>query len=132
MFARKRLAALIAIVAILGGIVGLSACSGGSSTPQNATQILQSDGYTPSSAFTSSLQGGLTGDTSVTSSQAGTNSAGDVQAVVVFDNASDEATGAAGVSSLASGNGITSASNGDVLTLTGPLSAWAAAGDSTG
>jgi hypothetical protein len=132
MFIRKRIIAILGAIAVLVGVLGgLAACSG-SSGPQNATQILQSDGYTPSSSFTSSLQGGLTGDSAVTSSQAGTNNSGDVQAVVVFDNASDEGTGAAGVQSLVSGSGITSASNGDVLTLTGPLSAWAAAGNSVG
>lgn len=127
----RRILAILGSVAVLGGTIGgLSACSGSSqsATPQNATQIIQSDGYTPSSTFTQSLQSGLDSDSTVTSSQAGTNGAGDVQAVVVFDNAGDEATGASGVQSLVAGSGITSQSNGDVLTLTGPESAWAALG----
>ena len=127
-FTGKRLIALLAIVLSLGAVIGLSACSGGSSssTPQNATQILQSDGYTPSSAYTSALQGGL-GSTSgeVTSSQVGTNG-GNVQAVIVFDNSTDEQAGAAGIQGQFSG--LNSSSNGDVLTVTGPLTAWANAG----
>lgn len=130
----RRILAILGSVAVLGGTIGgLSACSGSSqsATPQNATQIIQSDGYTPSATFTQSLQGGLDSDSTVTSSQAGTNSAGNVQAVVVFDNAGDEQTGAAGVQSLVTGSGITAQSNGDVLTLTGPLAAWASVGGGT-
>jgi hypothetical protein len=124
-FTRKRLFALLAIVAVLGGIIGLSACSG-SSGPQNATQVLQSDGYTPSAAYTSALQGGLGNtDGMVTSSQAGTNG-GNVQAVIVFANATDEQAGAAAVSSQFAGLQI--ASHGDVLTATGPLTTWASLG----
>jgi hypothetical protein len=129
MFIRKRIIGILAVVLVaLGTIAGLSACSGGSSssTPQNATQILQSDGYTPSSAYTSALQGGL-GSTSgeVTSSQVGTNG-GNVQAVIVFDNATDEQAGATGIQGQFTG--LNSASSGDVLTVTGPLTAWASAG----
>jgi hypothetical protein len=125
-FTRNRLFALIAIVLALGGVLGgLTACSGGSSTPQTATQIIQSDGYTPSAAYTTALQGGLNGDSAVTSSQAGTNAAGDIQGVVVFDNNADAAIGASGVSSTP---GISIVTNGDVVTLTGAASAWANAG----
>jgi hypothetical protein len=128
-FTRKRLFALLAIVAVLGGIIGLSACSG-SSGPQNATQVLQSDGYTPNAALTQSLQSGIgASDSMVTSSQVGENNSGSVQAVIVFDNASDEQLGATSIQAAGyTGNGINVVSNGDTLTATGPLSAWAAAG----
>ena len=136
-FTRNRLFALLAIVAVLGGIIGLSACSGSSSAPpQNATQILKSDGYTPSSAYTSALQGGLDGSGgTVTSSQVGTNSSSSVQAVIVFDSAADAQAGEQGVTGsgeIGFYSGITPALHGDVLTMTGPLSAWAAAGNSSG
>jgi hypothetical protein len=127
-FTRNRLIALIAILVVLGGVVGITACSGGSSAPQNATQVLQSDGYTPSATYTSALQSGLNsggGTTEITSSEAGTNSAGDIQGVVVFDNGADATAGATGAGSSP---GITVATNGSVVTLTGSESAWAALG----
>jgi hypothetical protein len=126
-FTRNRLIALIAVIFVLGGVIGLAACSG-SSGPQNATQVLQSDGYTPSATYTSALQGGLNsggGTTEITSSQAGTNSSGDIQGVVVFDNSADAQAGATGAGSSP---GISVVTNGDVVTLTGPSAAWAALG----
>lgn len=127
---KKRILAILGSIAvIIGTVAGLSACSGsGSSTQQNATQLLQGDGYTPSSAYTNALQGGLDSSSAVTSSQAGTNSSGDVQAVIVFDNAADEQAGADGAQSTLSGSGITLSSSGDVLTATGPVAAWASVG----
>ena len=133
-FTRNRLFALIAIVLAIGGLLGgLAACSG-SSGPQNATQILQSDGYTPNAAFTNALSSGLNGGSGeVTSSQAGTNSAGDIQAVVVFDNPADAQAGEQGVAQAGDTGfytGITPVLHGDVLTLTGPSTAWASLGAS--
>jgi hypothetical protein len=129
----KRIAGGVAIAAVLAGTVGgLTACSSGPSTPPNATQILQSDGYTPSAAYTQSLQGGLDGGAgTVTSSEAGTDNAGNIQAVVVFDNAADAQAGNAGLSNAGDTGfytGITAKVSGDVLTVTGPVSAWESLG----
>lgn len=122
----------VAAIAVLGGTIGgLSACSGsGSSGPPTASSVLSSDGYTPSAAYTTALQGGLasagsSASSEVTSSIAGTNSAGDIQGVVVFDNAADATAGAQGAGSTP---GIAVVTNGDVVTLTGSESAWAALG----
>jgi hypothetical protein len=125
----RRTRAAAGVIAAIGLGAGLAACSSGPSTPANATQILQSDGYTVSAAYTTALQGGLASANApageITSSVAGTNSAGDIQGVVVFDNAADAQSGASGAGSSP---GITVATNGDVVTLTGPVSAWAALG----
>jgi hypothetical protein len=126
----KRIVGVLATGAVLAGTVGgLTACSSGPSTPPNATQVLQSDGYTPSAAYTSSLQSGLDGGNGeVTSSQAGTNSAGDIQGVVVFDNAADASAGQSALNSSGDATGLSVTTSGDVLTVTGSLSAWAALG----
>jgi hypothetical protein len=125
----NRVTSAVAGLLLAAGVgAGLVACSSGPSSPPTATQVLQSDGYTPSAAFTSSLQNGIgNSDGTITSSEAGTNG-GNVQAVVVYDNASDASAGVSAVQSVVGGDGITVTSNGDVLTATGSLSAWAAAG----
>jgi hypothetical protein len=132
-FTRKRidvfLASGVAALAAVGVVAGLSACSGGSSSPPNATQVLQSDGYTVSSAYTSALQSGIDGNSEVLSSIAGTNSSGDIQGVVVFDSASDEQAGASALQSQYSDDGLIVASNGTVLTVTGSESTWASIGN---
>jgi hypothetical protein len=127
---KKRIYAIAASVAIVGGAVGgLSACSGSSSSAPTASSVLSSDGYTPNSAYTSALQSGLDGSSEVTSSIAGTNNSGDIQGVVVFDNASDEQAGASALQSQYGGDGLTIASSGTVLTVTGPVSTWAGLGN---
>lgn len=124
-------AATAGVLVALGLGAGLAACtSGGSSAPPTATQVLQSDGYTPSAAYTTAMQGGIASAGSqagqVTSSEAGTN--GDnIQGVIVFDNSSDASTAAA---QDPSAGGITVAQNGDVVTITGSVSSWAAVGGS--
>lgn len=127
---KNRYFAIAASIAVVGGTIGgLTACSSGPATPQNATQVLQSDGYTPSSTWTDALQSGI-GSTGgdITSSEAGTNSAGDIQAVVVWNSASEASAGVTALNTQFGSDGITTVSNGDVLTATGPLSAWASAG----
>jgi hypothetical protein len=124
----KRIVGVVGAAAVLAGTIGgLTACSSGPATPQNAAQVLQSDGYTPSSAYTQALQSGLSGGggNEITSSIAGTNNSGDIQGVVVFDNSADATAGAQGAGSSP---GITVNTNGDVVTLTGSVSAWAALG----
>jgi hypothetical protein len=119
--------AAIAIGAGLAGLIG--ACgSSGSSGPPNATSILQSDGYTPSAAYTTAMQGGIASAGSqagqVSSSEAGTN--GDnIQGVIVFDNSADASAAAA---QSPSAGGLTVAQNGDVVTITGNVTAWASEG----
>jgi hypothetical protein len=112
----------IAAGAILAIVV--SAC--GSSGPPNATSILQSDGYTPSSAIESSMASSLGSGSDVSSSAAGTDNAGKIQLVLVFTDSGAAAIGAAGVRSAAAGIAVTI--NGDVVTATGPATTWANAG----
>jgi hypothetical protein len=121
-------AAVSGVLVALGVGAGLAACSSGPTTPPNATQVLQSDGYTPSAAYTTAMQGGIASSGSqasqITSSEAGTN--GDnIQGVLVFDNSSDASTAVAQDTSTP---GITVAQNGDVVTITGSISSWAAIG----
>jgi hypothetical protein len=123
-------AAVSGVLLAVGVGAGLAACSSGPSSPPNATSVLQSDGYTPSAAYTTAMQGGIEQSGSqasqITSSEAGTN--GDnIQGVLVFDNSSDAATAAA---QDPSAGGITVAQNGDVVTITGNITAWAAVGGS--
>jgi hypothetical protein len=126
---RNRVTAAVSGVIVAVGLgAGLAACSSGPSTPANATQILQSDGYTPSAAYTTAMQGGISSAGAqagqITSSEAGTN--GDnIQGVLVFDNASDAQTAAA---QDPSAGGITVAQNGDVVTITGSITSWASLG----
>jgi len=130
----NRVTATVGGVLLAAGVgAGLAACSSGPSSPPNATQILQSDGYTPSAAYTGALQSGIgNSDGTVTSSQAGTE--GDnIQGVVVFDNSTDAAAGVSALNGSGSTGfytGLTVAQNGDVVTVTGPVSAWASAGSS--
>lgn len=127
----RRFIASIAIVAgIVGGGAALTACSSGPSGPPNATSVLQSDGYTPSAAYTSALQSGLGGapDGTVLSSQAGTNSNDQIQLVVVFDNATDAQAGLTGVQTQYGSDGITSSASGQVLTATGTVAGFEQAG----
>jgi hypothetical protein len=112
----------VAAGAILAIVV--SAC--GSSGPANATSILQSDGYTPSSAIESSMASSLGSGSGVSSSAAGTDNAGEIQLVLVFTDSGEAAIGAAGVRSAAAGIAVTV--NGDTVTATGPATTWANAG----
>jgi hypothetical protein len=125
---RRTLFAILAGLAIIvGSVATITACSG-SGAPQTAAQILQSDGYTANASLTQSLQSGIGSDSMITSSQAGENSSGSVQAVVVFDNSSDAQLGQSAVNTELNSSSIAVTTNGDVLTATGPLAAWAAAG----
>ncbi len=112
----------VAAGAILAVVV--SAC--GSSGPANATSILQSDGYTPSSVIESSMASSLGSSSGVSSSAAGTDNAGKIQLVLVFTDSGTASIGAAGVRSAATGIAVTV--NGDIVTATGPAAAWANAG----
>jgi hypothetical protein len=119
----------VTVVAVVGfgAGAGLAACSSGGGGLPNATSVLQANGYTPSASYTSALQSGLSGTTGVTSSEAGTN--GDnIQLVIVFDNSADASAGASGVQSQYGSDGITTTSNGDVLTATGTVSDFVQAG----
>jgi len=120
----RRITGAIAAAALAVGLAGgIGACGSSGSSPPNATQILQADGYTPSAAYTSDFQTGLAGgDGKVTSSEAGTQ--GDnVQVVIVLDNSSDAGSVASGLQTQFSGLNITS--NGDVVTVTGSTSDFA-------
>jgi hypothetical protein len=112
----------VAAGAILAIVV--SAC--GSSGPQNATSILQSDGYTPSSAIESSMASSLGSGSGVSSSAAGTDNAGNIQVVLVYSNSAAAAIGAAGARSADAGIAVTV--NGDIVTATGTPATWANAG----
>src|ERR1700733_10947937 len=112
--------------AAAGAILAIVVSACGSSGPPSATSVLQSDGYTPSSAIESSIASSLGSGSGVSSSAAGTNSAGNIQVVLVYSNSGTAAIGAAGVKSAAPGIAVTN--NGDVVTATGSAATWASLG----
>ena len=126
-FTGKRLIALLAVVLSLGAVIGLSACSGSSqpATPPSATSVLQGDGYTYDSAISSEVQTGLGTEPGLSSLAVGEQGS-NVQLVMVLTSPSEASAAASGVQSQYAGQGITVASNGDVLTATGSLSSFAA------
>jgi hypothetical protein len=109
--------------AAAGAILAIVVSACGSSGPPNATSVLQSDGYTPSPAIESSMASSLGSGSGVSSSAAGTDSAGNIQVVLVYSDSGMAAIGAAGVRSDASGIAVTQ--NGDVVTATGSATTWA-------
>jgi hypothetical protein len=128
------------ITATAVGIVligGLAACgsSGSGTTPQatavsplpSAVSILQSDGYTPDSSLTSSLQSAL-GSTPGAPSFASGKSGKGIQLVIVCTSPALASAAETGEKSVLGSSGITLSATGDVVTATGPLSAWSAAG----
>jgi hypothetical protein len=127
----KRITSILAAGAIAAGLVGgIGACGGGSSSPPNATQILQSNGYTPSSDYTSDFQNGLgSGSSEVSSSEAGTNG-NNVQVVIVADNAADASTAVSALNQQYGGDGLSVTQSGDVVTVTGSISTFANIGGS--
>jgi hypothetical protein len=120
-------------VAVLGfgAGAGLAACgSSGSSSPPNAQSVLQGNGYTYDSSFTSQVQKSLGSDTTGESSLAAGSQGSNIQLVIVFTSPTEAAAGASGEQQqLSSGSGITVTSNGDVVTATGSFSAWEAQGN---
>ena len=126
---------------VLAGVLAACGSSGGTSgrplppatasaSGQSAASVLQSDGYTPDSAMTSSLTSQLGSTPGVSSLAAGESGKG-IQLVVVCDSPALASAAATGEKSALGSSAITVAVNGDVVTATGPLSAWAAAGNSS-
>lgn len=129
---KRKLLAILGILGVVVGVVaGLSACSGssGSSAPPSATTVLSSNGYTYDSAITSTVQGEV-GSPAGFSSLAVGEKGSDVQLVMVFTSPTQASAGAqAEQTQLGDGSeGIQVVSNGDVVTATGTLSAFAAQG----
>jgi hypothetical protein len=127
----RRIASVLTAGAIAVGLAGgIGACSSsGSSSPPNATTILQNNGYTVSSDYTSALQSGIGSPSAsgVSSSEAGTM--GDnVQLVIVFDTSAEASAGASAINDQYAVDGINTTSNGDVVTATGTVGAFSEAG----
>jgi hypothetical protein len=128
----RKFTATIRTIGVLGpGAGAVAACGGsGPSSPPNATSILQSDGYTPSSTYTSDFQNGLGSSSGqVTSSEAG-RSGDNVQVVMVMDNSADANTVSTDMQRQygAYTNGLTTTQNGDVVTVIGSLNDFASIG----
>lgn len=113
--------AAIAVGVALAGII--TACGGGgSSAPPNAQSVLKADGYTFSQTLTTAAQAASM-PAGATSTAIGTNG-GNIQAVIVFSSSALASAGASG----SAGAGLTTAQNGDVVTVTGSSAAFAAQG----
>jgi hypothetical protein len=95
----------------------------------SAVSILQSDGYTPDSSLTSSLQSDPGSTPGVSSFAAGKSGKG-IQLIIVCTSPTLASAAATGEKSTLGSSGITLSVNGDVVTDTGALSAWAKAGAS--
>jgi len=108
--------------------MGLSACSsGGSSTPPSAQSVLTSDGYSYDAALTNAGQSSITSTPgfpkgALSSIAVGTTGS-NVQIVLVLDSQGLATIAADGAKKDLSGQGLTIAQDGDVVTVTGPLSA---------
>jgi hypothetical protein len=95
----------------------------------SAASILQSDGYRPDSSLTSSLQSDPGSTPGVASFTAGESGKG-IQLIIVCTSPALASAAATGEKSALGSSGITLSVNGDVVTATGALSAWAKAGAS--
>ena len=91
----------------------------------SAVSILQSDGYTPDSSLTSSLQSDPGSTPGVSSFAAGKSGKG-IQVVIVCASPALASAAATGEKSALGSSGITLSVKSDVVTATGALSAWAA------
>jgi hypothetical protein len=125
-------AAAAGVLLAVGVGAGLAACSS-SSSPPNATTVLQNDGYTPNSALDSALQSGLDqggSPTGISSSAAGLSSDGSsIELVIVVSSASEASAVTTELNSEYASEGITTTSNGDVVTADGSYAAFSSAGD---
>jgi len=121
----------IRTIAAIAGIVlagSVTACgSSGSPASQNAAGVLQSDGYTPDSSLTSSLQSQVSTTPGISSLAAGRNSDG-IQLVIVCTSPTVANEAETGEQQAIGSSSITLAVNGNVVTATGPTSAWASIG----
>jgi hypothetical protein len=117
----------LATIAIAG--FGIAACgsSSSSTTPPSAKTVLQQDGYTYDPALTNAAQSGASMPAGTASVAAGAK--GDsIQIVIVFSDSALADVGYAGAKRDLSGKGLAVAHNGDVVTATGPSSAFSSLG----
>lgn len=117
--------------ALVAGAIGIGAvatvaCSSGPSAPPTATQILQSNGYTYDASFTQQLEQGISlpAGTTMAAGESGSN----LELAVVTTSPADASAAASSIQSQGD-SGLTLTTNGDVVTVVGPLTTWAADGN---
>jgi hypothetical protein len=121
-----RVAAAGAAVATLGIGIALTGCSSGPSGPPSAQSVLKADGYTYSQGFTSAIQSAASSQgflTNVTSMAFGETS-DNAQLVLVYGTPAEATAAVADGDVGNAGPGVNVVTNGDVVTGTGPISAW--------
>ncbi len=119
-------AAILSGGAILALLTACGGGGGGGSTPESATTLLQSDGYTYSSAMSAAGTNAMTSTDRqfISDVVAGTNSAGNVEIVMTLSpqGLTSENVAQAQISSTLSGTGITSRLVNGNLVLDGTIS----------
>ncbi len=117
------------VVLGFGAGAGLAACSSGGGQA-NAQQVLASNGYTYDAALTQQVEqgdGAIPAGDSLAAGEMGSN----VEIVIVATSPALASTAEAGVNSEVNGApGITVTQSGDVVTASGPLTAWGDVGNS--